>query len=173
MPKLRDPSQSLNQTRHRARYTLSLPRLDDCRRTQRQQPNERTNFQTCGTTIGKSQQVIVKAIFLVPHTIRSGAVHGRGNVIKLLGKLEDHILVTGIVGSKFDGDLRHILAEQGHPGCPVCLLQVAAGGKRCTAIEDADVIEAEKASFEYVLAEPVFTIHPPGKIQSQLVERCF
>src|SRR2546429_6222588 len=45
----------------------------------------------------------------------------------------------------------HVLTEQGHPGRAVRLLQVAAGRKRGAAVEDADVVETEEASFEHVL----------------------
>ena len=68
-------------------------------------------------------------------------------------------------------ELRHVLAEEGHPGRAVRLLQVAAGGQRGAAVEDADVVEAEEAALEHVLAEPVLAVHPPGEVQQQLVER--
>ena len=48
---------------------------------------------------------------------------------------------------------------------------MAAGGERGAAVEDADVVEAEKASLEDVLAEAVLAIRPPGEVQHQLVER--
>ncbi len=74
-----------------------------------------------------------------------------------------------------DGDLtrelHHVLAEEGHPRRAVRLLQVAARGKRGAAVEDADVVQAEEAPFEDVLAEPVLPVHPPGEVQQQLVER--
>ena len=68
-------------------------------------------------------------------------------------------------------ELQHVLAEEGHPRRAVRLLQVAAGGKRGAAVEDADVVEAEEAPLEDVLAEPVLAVHPPGEVQQQLVER--
>ena len=70
-----------------------------------------------------------------------------------------------------DRELQHVLAEEGHPGRAVRLLQVAAGGQRRAAVEDADVVEAEEAALEDVLAEAVLAVHPPGKVQQQLVER--
>src|ERR1051325_11977872 len=47
---------------------------------------------------------------------------------------------------------------------------MAAGRKRCTAIENADVIETEKAALKDVHPVRVFTIHPPGEVQEQLLE---
>ena len=74
-----------------------------------------------------------------------------------------------------DGELHcefhHVLAEERHPGGAVGLLEVAAGGERGAAVEDADVVEAEEASFEDVLAEAVLAVHPPGEVQQELVER--
>ena len=74
------------------------------------------------------------------------------------------------MGGQFHGEFRHVLTEQRHPGRAVRLLQVAAGGQRGAAVEDADVVEAEKSSFENILAEPVLAVHPPGEVQAELVE---
>ena len=60
--------------------------------------------------------------------------------------------------------------EEGHPGGAVRLLQVAPGGQRGAAVEDADVVEAEEAALEDVLAEAVLAVHPPGEVQHELVE---
>ena len=77
------------------------------------------------------------------------------------------------MGGQLDGDLQHVLAEEGHPGGAVGLLQVAAGGQRSAAVEDADVVEAEEAALEDVLAEAVLAVDPPGEVQQQLVEDRF
>ena len=75
------------------------------------------------------------------------------------------------MGGELHRELQHVLAEQGHPRRAVRLLQVAAGGQRGAAVEDADVVEAEEAALEHVLAEAVLAVHPPGEVQQQLVER--
>ena len=75
------------------------------------------------------------------------------------------------MGGELDREFQHVLAEEGHPGRAVRLLQVAAGGQRGAAVEDADVVEAEEAALEDVLAEAVLAVHPPGEVQQQLVER--
>ena len=89
----------------------------------------------------------------------------------MLRELQDHVLVGGVVGGELHGEFQHVLAEEGHPGRAVRLLQVAAGGKRGAAVEDADVVEAEEAPLEDVLAEAVLAVHPPGEVQQELVER--
>ena len=63
--------------------------------------------------------------------------------------------------------LRHVLAEESHPGRAVRLLQVAPGRQRRAAVEDADVVEPEKTALEHVLAEPVLAVDPPGEVQGQ------
>ena len=100
-----------------------------------------------------------------------GLVHGRGDIVEVLDELDDHVLVGRVVGGELDREFQHVLAEEGHPRRAVRLLQVAAGGQRRAAVEDADVVEAEEAALEDVLAEAVLAVHPPGEVQQQLVER--
>jgi hypothetical protein len=47
---------------------------------------------------------------------------------------------------------------------------VAAGRQRCAAVEDADVVEAGKASLEEAIAESVLSVHPPAEIGCELAE---
>jgi len=47
---------------------------------------------------------------------------------------------------------------------------VAAHGQRLRTIEHADVVEAEEAAFEDVVALFVLAVDPPGEIQKELVE---
>jgi hypothetical protein len=89
----------------------------------------------------------------------------------VLGELEDHVLVGGIVRGELHRELQHVLAEESHPRRAVGLFEVAAGGQRRAAVEHTDVVEAEEAAIEDVLAETVFAVHPPGEIQQQLAER--
>ena len=91
--------------------------------------------------------------------------------VQVLHELHDHVLVGAVVDGELHRELHHVLAEEGHPGRAVRLLQMAAGGQRGAAVEDADVVEAEEAALEDVLAEPVLAVHPPGEVQEQLVER--
>ncbi len=47
---------------------------------------------------------------------------------------------------------------------------MTSGRQRRAAVEHADVVEAEEAALEYVLAEAVLAVHPPGEVQQELVE---
>ena len=90
---------------------------------------------------------------------------------KVVDELHRHVLERRILGRDLDGDLQHVLAEQRHPRGAVRLFEVAAGGQRRRAVEDADVVEAEKAALEHVLAEPILAIDPPGEVREELAER--
>ena len=156
---------------HRPRDALPLPLLDHRGGAQGQEPHHGAHLEPLGAAVGEAQQVVVEAVLLVPHAVRSGPVHARGDIVEVLDKLHDHVLVDGVVGGEFHGEFQHVLAEEGHPGRAVRLLQVAAGGERGAAVEDADVVEAEEPPLEDVLAEAVLAVHPPGEVQHQLVER--
>ena len=78
---------------------------------------------------------------------------------------------AGVVRGQLHGQLHHVLAEEGHPGRAVRLFEVPAGRQRRAPVEHADVVEAEEAALEHVLAEAVLAVDPPGEVQHQLVER--
>ena len=50
---------------------------------------------------------------------------------------------------------------------------MAAGGKRLAAVEDADVIQTEKAALKNVAPVGILAIDPPGEIQQQLLKNPF
>ena len=75
-------------------------------------------------------------------------VHGAGDQQEMLRELRRQILIGRVVRRELEGDLEHVLAEQRHPGRAVGLLQMAAGRQRRAAVEDADIVEPEKAAFE-------------------------
>ncbi len=65
------------------------------------------------------------------------------------------------------GHLEHVLAEHRHPGGAVRLLQPPAGGQGGAAVEHADVVQAEEAALEHVVAGGILAVHPPGEVQQQ------
>ena len=75
-----------------------------------------------------------------------------------------------LVQRELDGDAQHLLAEEHHPGRAVRLVEVAAGGQRRGAVEDADVVEPEEAAFEDIGAGAILAIDPPREIDQQLRE---
>ena len=171
LEKLGNPAQAFRHLSHRLRNTLPLPLLHHRGGTQGQQPHHRAHLEPRGAAVGEPQQVVIEAVFLVPHAVRPGPVHGPGDIVEVLHELYDHVLVGAVVDGELYGEFHHVLAEEGHPGGAVRLLQVAAGGERGAAVEDADVVEAEEAPLEDVLAEAVLAVHPPGEVQQELIER--
>ena len=95
------------------------------------------------------------------------------NAKEVLEELCGDILVDGILASELKGDFHHVQAEHAHPACAITLLQCAAGWQRCAAVEDSDVVEAEKSSLEDVVVIRVLAVHPPGEVQHELVEEGF
>ncbi len=134
-------------------------------------PTMERTLRRVALTIGMAQDVVVKPVLLVPHAIRPHLVHGAGDPQEMVDELRRHIAVVGILGRQLNADLQHVLAEQCDPGRAVGLLQVAAGGQRRAAVEDADIVQPEEASLEEVLAEAVFAIHPPGEVQQQALRK--
>src|SRR5262249_62245793 len=67
----------------------------------------------------------------------------------------------------------HVQAFHAHPAGAVGLFKMPAGWKRCRTIEYTDVVEAEKAALKNVRAVGVLAVHPPGKVQQQLVKDFF
>ena len=47
---------------------------------------------------------------------------------------------------------------------------MAASGKRLAAVEDADVVQTEKAALKDVSSLGILAIHPPGEIQQQFLK---
>ena len=45
-----------------------------------------------------------------------------------------------------------------------------ASGKRLAAVEDADVVQTEKAALKDVSSLGILAIHPPGEIQQQFLK---
>ncbi len=46
----------------------------------------------------------------------------------------------------------------------------SAGGQWLAAVEDSDIVQAEKTALENIVAPRVLAIHPPGEIHQQLVK---
>ncbi len=147
-----------------------LVRFDDRYGAKRQQAHDGADLQAARAAIGKPQDIVIESVLLVPHAVRPGGVHRPGDPQELLAVLGRHILVRRIARGQLDADFEHVLAVQRHPRRAVGLLEIAAGRQRRAAIEDADIVEAEKAALVEVLAEAVLAVRPPGEVQRQLGE---
>src|SRR6202041_2132371 len=131
-----------------------------------------TNLDGKMSTVGELQHVVKESVGLVPqsHSIGAEMVHGVGNVDEVLPEFAGDVFVGGILRGELHGDGQQVQRVHGHPAGAVGLLDVAAGGKRVTAVEDSDVVEAEKAALENVHTFSVFAVDPPGEIQKKFME---
>ena len=165
------PAQPFADVAHGLRDALPLRLLDHRGGAEREEPDHRSHLEPRGAAVGQPQQVVVEAILVVPHAVRPGLVDPRRDVVEVLDELEDHLLVDRVVRGELERELQHVLAEEGHPRRAVRLFEVTSGGQRGAAVEHADVVEAEEAALEHVLAEAVLAVDPPGEVQHELVER--
>ena len=95
--------------------------------------------------------IVVKPVLLVPQAIAIDGIHGLGNGDVVFKKLGGHAVVGWVVDGQLHGDGEHAGAIIGHPGRAVGLFEVAAGGQGFGAVEDADIVETEKATREQVV----------------------
>ena len=101
------------------------------------------------------------------------AVHRIGDPHEMLDELEGDLLVHRVVFGQDEGHLQHVLAVERHPRRAVRLLQRAAGRELRAAVEDADVVQTQKAAGEDVAPGGVLAIDPPVEIQHQPLKRAF
>src|SRR6516164_1119133 len=91
----------------------------------------------------------------------------------MFDELEAHVRIGRLAARQLDGDVEHLLTEERHPGGAVSLLQMASGRQRRAAVENADIVEPQKATIEGIVAGAVLAVYPPGEVEHQLVEGTF
>ena len=73
--------------------------------------------------------------------------------------------------------LAKVRAQLGRPASypygAVGLRQVPARRQLRAAVEDADIIQTEKAALKDVASRNIFAVHPPREIEQQLLENAF
>src|SRR5436190_13250703 len=89
---------------------------------------------------------------------------------EMVQELDAHVFVCRIALTELDGDAHHVEAKHRHPGGAVGLFDIAAGRKRARTVKHPDIVEVEKAAYEYVQALRVLSIDPPGEVQQQVVK---
>src|SRR6516162_10415206 len=118
------------------------------------------------------KQVIEEAVARVPHfvVIDANAVHRIGDPQEMFKETESNFLVHRISLSEDQRDFQHVLAIKRHPCGPVGLVQMSPGWELRTAVENADIVQAEKAAREHISTVRVLTVHPPVEVQHQALE---
>ena len=141
--------------------------LDGADREERNQADHRAHLERLHAAVRQAQRVVEEAVVLVPEPER---VHRVGDVHEVLEELARHVLVARVVPAELHGDLQQVETVHRHPARPVGLLEKAAGRQLRAAVEDPDVVEAEKSALEDVVAGEVLAVHPPREVEQQLVE---
>src|ERR1700694_4932195 len=148
---------------------FGLQRLDSKKRNQ---SDHRADFQEVLFSVGELQDIVVEAVCIVPKGAASTAeiVHGTRDVNEMLKEFAGDVFVGRIFFGQLESHRQHVQTVHAHPACAVGLLEVASGGERRRAVKNSDVIEAEETTLKDIRAVGVFAVHPPGKIQQQLVK---
>ena len=144
-------------------HGLGLERLD---REERDEADHRAHLQPARPAVG-AEDVVVEAVALVPEV---EGVHRVRDIDKVLEELRGDVLVGRVLLGQLERDREHVEAVHRHPRGAVGLLDLAAPRQWRRAIEEPDVVEAEEAALEDVLALGVLAVDPPGEVQQQLVE---
>ena len=83
----------------------------------------------------------------------------------MLEEFRRDIFVDRIFARQLERHPHHVEAKHSHPAGAVALLEVAAVGQRRASVEDADVIETQKAALENILSFGILPVHPPGEMR--------
>src|SRR5262245_40819954 len=92
------------------------------------------------------------------------------DIEEVLPELARHVFISRVDVRKLKRNRQHVQAVHPHPARPVCLLDVAARGERRAAIKYAYVVESQKTALKYVAPLGVLSIHPPRKVEHQLMK---
>ena len=119
---------------------------------ERDQADHGADFQGRTLSVRQRQDVVEESVFGVPQfdILAAEIVHRFADVNEMLEELAGDIFVGGIVLGEFQRDRQHVETIHAHPAGAVGLLDMSAGGQRLAAVEDADIVEAEKAALENV-----------------------
>src|ERR1043166_6948057 len=93
-----------------------------------------------------------------------------GNVQEMFEKLGGDVLINLVVLGEFQSDAHQVEAVHRHPTGAVGLVDKSTGGQGRAAVENADIVQTQKAALENISALGVLAIHPPGEIEHQFVE---
>ena len=113
------------------------------------------------------QPVVEQPVALVPQAL---LIQGPPDAGEMLQELHHQVLRLAAAGpGQGAGDGEHRQRVGAHPAGGVGLLQGVAG-RQVGAVDRADVVQAEEAALEDVVAPGVFPVHPPGEVDQELVE---
>ena len=74
---------------------------------------------------------------------------------------------------EFEGNRKHGETERSHPRGAIGLVEFSSAWKAVRAIEDSDVVEAQKSPAEDVSSFVVLAVDPPGEVEKKFLEGSF
>ena len=100
------------------------------------------------------QNVVIKTVALVPKfgVFVAEIVHRVGNINEMLEKFARHIFVNLVFFGEFERNCQHIQTIHRHPRSAVRLFEMSAGRQFRVAVENADIVQAEKSAFKNIVA---------------------
>ena len=110
------------------------------------------------------EDVVEEAVLLVPQALR---VHRVDDEHEVLDELHLDVGPRVVLRRQDPRHLQHGEGVEGHPAGAVGLLEAAAR-RQVRAVDRADVVEAEEAAGEEVVALGVHPVDPPGEVHQQL-----
>src|SRR5206468_11252041 len=136
------------------------------------QADNGAHFERKRAPVRGMQAVIIKAIRDVPKldTLAADIVHCPANMSKVLEEFAGNVFIGRVFYGQLQGNGQHVETVHPHPARPIRLFDVASRGKRRAAVEDADIIQTEKAALKNVSSLGVFAIHPPGEVQQKFLK---
>src|SRR5579859_7507188 len=91
----------------------------------------------------------------------------------MLKKFEGDIFIGRIAECEFERNRHHVQAKHAHPTGAVALFEKAARWQGCATIKDTNIIQTQKATLKNIVAFRVLAVHPPRKVEEQLVKAAF
>ena len=146
---------------------LFLETLD---RVQRNEPDQRPYPERHTAPVAEPQDVVEEPILGVPEgAVAADHLHRRADVDVVFEEFRGQTFVDGVGLRQFERDPHHHQREHAHPARGVALLEHSTL-RNLAAIEERDVVEAEEAAFEDVVAAAVDFVHPPCEVEQQFVK---
>ena len=138
----------------------------------RYQPDQRAHAELVVAAVRVREHVVEKTVLLIPHLDAAAAhvLHRGADVNVVLEKLRGRRLVSLVLPRQLERDAHHVQAKHPHPARAVGLLKRRPVGQFLAAVQDGDVVEAEEAALENVVALAVHLVDPPREVHQQLVE---
>src|SRR6185369_12972194 len=135
----------------------------------RNQTDERADLELDEPPVRKLERIVEKLVLVIPQAYSLAVAADIGqrlsDIEEMLKELGRDVFIDRIVQSEFQGDPHQVQAIHGHPTRSVRLIQKAARWQRRATVENANVVEAEKASLKNIPPLSVLAVDPPGEIE--------